>query len=552
MRNLIKKKRDIWFYAASLIFLFYIVIMVYPLVRLLGESFTGQAGASFSLQYFVEFFTTPYYARALWNSLLVTVSVTVLTIVIAFPLAYFMTTIRIRGKNTLQILILISSMSPPFIGAYSWILLLGTNGVITNFAHNVLHIQIPTIYGFTGIVLVLTLQLVPLIFMYLMGAWRTIDVSLLEASESMGVSGLRRMYKITGPLILPTILSGGLLVFMRALADFGTPMLIGQGFQTVPVLIYNSFVSEVGTNDGLAAAISVVVIVVTLIIFLIQKYFASRKNFSMSALQPILPKKAHGLKNIVGHAYVYGFIALAILPMAYVVYTAFLKTKFGVFIPGYSLDSFTTAFNTSSNAILNTLVLGIVALACVVVIAVFVAYVSVRRRNALTGTLDTLTMVPYIVPGLVVGIAFLLSFNRAPLLLTGTATIMILALVMRRLPYTIRSSSAILYQISPSVEEASISLGASNLKTFFRVTIPMMGPGVISGAILTWVAFITELSATIFLYTVHTETLSISIYTEVIRGQYGVAAALSTILTVMTVVSLFIFLRINRDKEISI
>jgi iron(III) transport system permease protein len=187
-----------------------------------------------------------------------------------------------------------------------------------------------------------------------------------------------------------------------------------------------------------------------------------------------------------------------------------------------------------------------------VIIAVFVAYVSVRRRNALTGTLDTLTMVPYIVPGLVIGIAFLLSFNRTPLLLTGTAVIMILALVMRRLPYTIRSSSAILYQISPSVEEASISLGASHLKTFFRVTIPMMGPGVISGGILTWVAIITELSATIFLYTVHTETLSISIYTEVIRGQYGVAAALSTILTVMTVLSLFIFLRINRDKEISI
>src|SRR5690606_38783050 len=126
-------------------------------------------------------------------------------------------------------LILISSMAPPFIGAYSWILLMGRNGVVTNFMKDVLNINTPDIYGFSGILLVLTLQLTPLIYMYLMGAFKSIDNSLLEAAESMGYTGIKKMIKVIMPLLIPTLLAGSLLVFMRALADFGTPMLIGEG-----------------------------------------------------------------------------------------------------------------------------------------------------------------------------------------------------------------------------------------------------------------------------------------------------------------------------------
>src|SRR5699024_9947303 len=168
-------------------------------------------------------------------------------------------------------LILISSMQAPFIGAYSWILLLGRNGVITNFFKNTFGIVIPDIYGFVGILLVLTLELTPLIYMYLSGSLKSIDSSLLEASESMGCTGIKKVFKVVIPLILPTLLAGALLVFMRALADFGTPMLIGEGFRTVPVLIFNEFISEVGGDDGFAAAISVIVIIFATGIFLLQK-----------------------------------------------------------------------------------------------------------------------------------------------------------------------------------------------------------------------------------------------------------------------------------------
>ena len=160
-------------------------------------------------------------------------------------------------------------------------------------------------------------------------------------------------------------------------------------------------------------------------------------------------------------------------------------------------------------------------------------------------------MFPYIVPGSILGIALLITFNNKPLALSGTAVIMIISFVIRRSPYTIRSSAAILHQINDGIEEAAISLGASQMKTFFKITLPMMLAGVVSGAILSWITIITELSTSIILYTGKTKTVTVAIYTEVIRGNYGVAAALSTILTVITVVSSLVFLKLSGQKEVS-
>ena len=191
-------------------------------------------------------------------------------------------------------------------------------------------------------------------------------------------------------------------------------------------------------------------------------------------------------------------------------------------------------------------------LVVIVLLAVLIAYLVVRRRNALTNVVDILSMIPYIVPGTVLGIALLIGFNKPPLLISGTMLIMVVALIIRRLPYTIRSSVAILQQIPMSIEEAAISLGASKMKAFFRITVPMMASGIISGAILSWVTMISELSTAIILYTGKTKTLTVAIYTEVIRGNYGTAAALSTIMTILTVISLLAFSKLNGGKDISL
>jgi iron(III) transport system permease protein len=196
-------------------------------------------------------------------------------------------------------------------------------------------------------------------------------------------------------------------------------------------------------------------------------------------------------------------------------------------------------------------VLGFISIAVIVVVAILIAYVVVRRRNALNSALDVTAMFPETVAGSILGIALLMAFSKKPLYFSQTAFIMILSYVIRRLPYTVRSSSAILHQISPSIEEAAISLGASNMKTFFKVTVPMMLPGVISGAILSWIMIITELSTSIILYTTRTKTMTLEIYSQIIRGNDGIAAAISSILTFSTIIALAVFFKVSGKKEIT-
>ena len=546
-----KLKLDFWSIVTLLIVAVFALFLIYPLLSLFISSFKEPGTGALTLNNFAKFFQKKYYYQALLNSFSVTSLVTLLAVLIGVPLAYLLNAFKIRGKGLIEILIIISMLSPPFIGAYSWVLLCGRSGVLTKFFAG-MGINLPTIYGFGGVLLVLTLKLFPFIYLYVSGALKKIDASLGEAAESLGCNGMKKVITVVLPLILPTLLAGALLVFMNALADFGTPMLIGEGFNVMPVMIYSEFISEVGGQANFAAAMAAIMVFVTSLLFMGQKYVVNKKSFTMSSLRPMKAKELKGAKGIVAHVFVYVVVLLAIIPQLTVVYTSFLKTKGAMFTKGFSLDSYTKIFNRMGSAISNTYLYGLIAIAIIVLLGIFIAYLSIRRKNVFTGMIDTLTMFPYIIPGSVLGITLLLAFNKPPVVLSGSFAILIVAYVVRRLPYTLRSSAAILYQISPSMEEASISLGCSPIKTFFKVTTIMMLPGVFSGAILSWITIINELSASVILYTGTTKTMSVSIYTEVIRASYGTAAALSTILTMTTIISLLISFKISGKKEISI
>lgn len=546
-----KVKFDLWTIISIGILGLYAIFLIFPMTNLISQAVRDKETGRFTLDYFVEFFSTPYYFNTLWNSFKVTTAVTILTLVVGVPLAYIFTRFEIKGKSILRVLIILSSMSAPFIGAYSWILLLGRSGVITLFFKNSLGIIIPDIYGFSGILIVLSLQLYPLIFLYVTGALNNVDNSLLEASENLGCSGVKRFFKIIIPLISPTIFAAGLLVFMRALADFGTPMLIGEGYRTFPVTIFNEFISEIGGDDGFAAAISIIAIIITTIVFLAQQYITMRKTFTMSSINRIRPKEAKGLNRILIHVYSYLLVGVSFMPQVYIFYTSFKNVQGLTFAPGYSLQSYIDAFDKVGNAISNTIVIPAISLVIVVFLAVLLAYISVRRSGPISKILDSVSMVPYIIPGSVIGITLLIAFNKPPLILSGTLVIMVIGLVIRRMPYTIRSTAAILQQIPMSIEEAALSLGSSKLNTFYKITMPMMAAGIISGAILSWITMISELSTAILLYTARTRTLTVEVYTQIIRGNYGIAAALATILSVLTVISLLIFNRISRDEDLA-
>lgn len=549
-----EKRFTIWSSFSLVILAIFALFIIYPLILVLCKSVIDPQSGNFTMSYLTKFFTRKFYWSTLINSLQVTACATLLAAAIGLPMAYVMRSVKIRGSGFLDILIVISYLSPPFIGAYAWIQLLGRNGVVTNWVNTIFGIQFDGIYGFAGIVLVFTLQSFPLVYMYVSGALKNLDNSLNEAAESLGCTGFERITKIIVPLVMPTLLASSLLIFMRVFADFGTPMLIGEGFKTIPVLIYTQFMSEVGGDDGFAAALCVIVIMMTILIFLAQRFLANRNTYSMTALKPMTAQKITGVKNMLSHAFIYLVVGLAVLPQVVVIYTSFLKSNGGqVFTGGFALQSYqATLFSKDNDVIWNTYMLGLVSITIIVVLGILISYLTVRKQSPLNSALDMITMFPYIIPGSVLGISFLFAFNNPPLLLSGTALIMIISFAIRRMPYTIRSSTAIIGQISPSMEEAAISLGATEIKSFTKVTVPMMMPGVLAGAIMSWVTVISELSSSIILYTNSTQTLTVSIYTEVIRGNYGNASAYSTILTITSIVSLLLFFKLTGKRDISI
>lgn len=547
-----RQKKELWSVITWIFLGLFALFLIYPMFGILKQSVLDADGR-LTLAQFEKFFGTPYYSGTIKNSFVVTLAVTGATLLLGIPFAYFYSFYRMRGSKFLFVAAILCCMSAPFLGAYSWIMLLGRNGVITLFLKNALGIRLGSIYGFGGILMVQALKFFPLVFVYMNGAFKSIDNSLIEASANMGCTGIKRFFQVTMQLSMPTILAASLLVFMRAFADFGTPLLIGEGYRTFPVEIYNQYLGENGTDYRFAAAISMIAILVTALVFFLQKWATKKYSFSVNCMNPVQKRSPKGIGGVLMYLYCYGLIALALLPQIYIVYLSFRNCDGAVFKPGYSFINYTKAAKKLLGvSIGNTLLFGVIALALIILFAILIAYLVVRRPRPLNHTIDTLSMLPYIMPGSVIGIALVIAFGRQPFALTGTMAIMIIALVIRRMPYTIRSATATLQNIPISTEEASLSLGAGKLKTFLTVTTPMMGNGIMSGAVLSWVAIVTELSSAIILYNNRTITLTMSTYVAISRGNDGLACAFAAILTGLTAVSLILYLAVTKSEDIKL
>lgn len=544
-----KLRWNSWDIITIIAFIFIILFMVYPLFNIFLNSFFYEG--SFNFSHYKDFFTLKYYYSSLTNSLLVCGLATIFAICIGFPMAYILTRFDLPFKKIIHILIILTLLSPPFIGAYSWILILGNNGFLTNFLHSI-GLNTPSIYGLHGMIWVFTVQFYPHIYLYVSGALKTMDSSLEEASESLGSNKLRKLRTVTLPLIFPTLSTGALMVFMASFADFGTPMLLGQGIKLLPILAYEQFINEMGSNPAMASTLSMILLSVSTGILFLQRYLVTRKSYSMSSMRPPKVIKLKPLQKFFAMLFVWLVLAVSLIPQITVITTSFLKTNGPVFTNQFSLDSYREVLFRVPQAIINTFSYSALAIVFMVVAGLLLSYIVVRRSSKISALLDTLIMIPYVIPGTVLGISFIVAFNKPPIEITGTWIILVIAYSIRKLPYTMRSSTAILYQIDRSVEEASISLGVPPMKTFFKTTAILMLPGVLSGAILSWVTTINELSSTIVLYTGATSTITVAIYSQVFTSSYGTAAALASILSLSTIASLIIVTIISGKKGIPI
>jgi iron(III) transport system permease protein len=537
---------NIWTYITILGYVIVFVLLITPLFNILKSSFIDNETGQFSLSNYQTILGTAYYRRAITNSLIVSLGGTFGACLFGIPLAYLITRYKIWGTPLISSLAVLAMVSPPFVGAYSWIIMLGRGGAVRSF-FSTIGIDLPTIYGPAGIILVFSLQFYPFIFILTSSGLSTVNRSLEEAAENLGSNSIQKFFKITLPLVIPSVSAGALIVFMLCISRFGTPMLIGGRFKVLATMAYDFYTSEVGENLGMASTMSVFLVLISCVVLFLQRYVATRRKYTSNLIKKPLIKKPKGLKKAFTLLFCWGIVSLSTLPLMIVVFFSFRKANGPVFHPGFGLQSYKRILPDLSVAVANSFIFALSAIVFVIIIGTLLGFVLARRKNVLTRGLDPLLMLPYIMPGTVMGIGFAGAFNNDPIFLLGTSMIIILAYFIRRLPYSIRSSVSVLEQIKPSMDEAAINLGATPSRAFYKVTLPMMMPGIISGAILAFVTSINELSASFVLYVGRTITMPVKIYLSVLDGDFGTGSALSTILILVTGVAVFSIYMVSRN-----
>jgi len=544
----IRRRLDFWTVVTTLIFVTLAVLLILPILRVLSLSFVDADTGGWTLGNYVEVFTRNYYLKGFKNTLFVGLLGTLGACLLGIPLAFFTARFHIRGRAWVSTLAILVLVAPPFIGAYAWIMILGSNGVITNFFEG-FGIEIPTIYGAHGIILVFTLKLFPFVFLMTQTALNAVNKSFEDAAENLGCTPWQRFTKITLPLVFPAISTGAIICFVLAIADFGTPAILGRGFRTLSTIAFAAYRSELGGLPTMAVTVSMIMMAISMLALFAQRRILSRRRYASSLTN--LPVKQHltGWRNVAVHGFCHGVVLLAMLPTLVVVYTSFLKTNGPVFVGGYGLESYARILRDAPEAIGNSFLFSIAAVVLITAFSSLISYVIVRRETTASGAIDFLMMVPYLVPGVVMAIGFVTTFRSGSFFGLGTATMLILLYFIRRLPYGVRSTMSSLRQIKPSMEEAAINLGAPPLTAFLKITIPLIMPGLIVGSLMSFITAINELSGTLIIYDAGTLTMPVKIYLAVLDGEFGLAAALSTVLLLSTGVCVYAVFRFAENRD---
>lgn len=534
-----------WNIILLLIFIILFFSILYPIFFIFKASFISSETGLFSLDSYRSFFHYPYYLKCLKNSIFVSTVATLFAVAIGVPFAVFLSRFHVPGKNMIKTLGTLPLILPTFIGAEAWLMLLGRNGILFNFLHK-FGIDIPSIYGWRGIVLVFSLQFFPFVFLMVSAAINSIDSSLEEAATNLGAGRLRVLCTVTLPVITPAIFSGALVVFYLSIENFGVPILIGEDFRVLSVQAYNEFISEMGGNPSMAGTLSMILLAITFGLTILQKYWVERKSYAMSALRPPEVKRLKPLPTFLIWFFCSAVVFIALAPFAVVIIASVTKTQGPVMYFGqFSLENFVRAFSVAPRPILNSFFLATVATLVGIVFGITVSYLVVRKRGTATYLLDLLIMLPLAIAGTVLGIALAATYNSGMIVLTGTWMILALAYFIRKVPFSIKTTSSLLHQIDTSIEEASINLGVPPLMSFIKIIMPIMLPGILAGAIIMWVTTLAELSSTIVLYYGPWATMTVEIFQRIGSGDFGPASAYATILIISVLVPLFILNKVS-------
>jgi iron(III) transport system permease protein len=526
---------------------FLALFLIYPLWIVLQASLHDDHGA-LSLVPYQRILASRYYLGSLGNSLAAGALAMLSACAIGVPLAFCLARVEVPGKPVLMTLVSLPLVLPSFVGAYALVLLFGHAGVVTQALRRI-GIPIGDIYGMTGIVIVFTLTLYPYVLMPTLAGFRAIDVSVEESARNLGASRWRVFRTVLLPIVVPSVLAGALLVFIEALENFGVPSVLAEDRPFLALDIFKLFAGESDANPAAAGALSVFLVGITVAVLLLQRHYLARRRFATGARRSPPPIPLSRPWHWFATTFTWGLVLLSLLPFGAVLVISFLQFSGPVLSWRLSLGNYAALLHGSYQPLYST---GILATATAVVATVLgapIGYVLVRHRALLSTVLDMVAIVPFAVSGTVLGIGLIIAFNSGWLVLTGGWLILVIAYVVRKLPFSIRSASAIVHQIDPSLEEASINLGVSPLRTFVGLTVPMMAGGLTGGMVLVWVTVAAELSSTIVLYSSRWATMTVKMFQSLEGTAPGQSAAAAAILIFFTAVPLLLVYRFLRRQD---
>lgn len=509
------------------------IFVLWPLGQVFAQGFrAGPLATGFSLLQFERLLETPMVARATRNTLYIGAMSAVLATTIGTLIAYTLTLTDVPGKRWLRIITTLPLVSPPFAVSFAILLLFGRRGLIT---YDLLHITSWNIYGPHGIIFVQLISDIPLAALILSAVFASISRDLEEAAEDLGGSPLYVLRTVTFPLVTPAILTAALLTFINAIADFGNPMLIGGGYQ---VLATQAFIQMIELFDlQLGAALAMLLLVPALAAFALQHWITSKRSY-VTVTSGARTGQVRKLPGWIKWT-LYGLVLL-LAATDLLLYGSILV---GAFVRAWGFDYTPTLKNLSglSSAmpmLRNSLFVSVGSGLLGGVAGILFAWLVTRQKFPGRGALDFSATLMYAIPGTVIGIGYIIAFNAAPYFWTGTFFIIIVAYAFRRLPVGLRTAVAAQRQVDPSLEEASLDLGASRLRTFALITFPLLSRAFFAGVIYIFIRSMTDLSTAIFLNAGRTQLYTVRMFRVMITGTPSEAAAFAGLLIVIILISL--------------
>ncbi len=545
-------KRKYLVFSAIIIFL--VFFLIYPLFYIFLNSFFHNG--KITLELFKIVLTNYIIRKSIINSFLLGFIVVITTSIIGIPLAFIFDRLNFKGKTILRGLFLLPMITTPFVGAIGIKQILSRFGSLNILLINLGIIKNPVSWigsGFLGIVILQTFHLFPIMFLNISSSLNNFDISNEEASYNLGATSFQTFFKITFPLILPGYFAASSLIFIWSITDLGTP-LVFEFSNLISVKIFDSL-KDINTNP-VGYALIFIILLITLSLFVFTKKYIEKTPYTTGKLGvQIFEKKVKGKNLFFLYLFLFLILFLSLIPhFSLILYSFSKKWFFSVFPNQYTFEYYRTVFThrLTKTGILNSLIYSSVSTSLDIFLGFFIGYILARWKIKGKGFLDILSMVPLVIPGIVLAFGYVTSFSNTILdPRNNPVFLIILSYSLRRLPYIVRSSYSSFLLLNENFEEASYSLGADTTTTFRKIVFPLASSGIFAGGILAFSFSLMEVSCSLIL-AVREKFYPISkvIYTLAGRVTDGpnTACSLGVLVMIITGISIYISLKFFSKK----